>query len=66
MWLMWNLIFVRSVIVLALVQDRCTVCAERTVHSKIILDAIDGLLGDEAQLEARFSPFGDYTNLDVR
>jgi hypothetical protein len=24
------------------------------------------LLGDEAQLEARFSPFGDSANLDAR
>jgi hypothetical protein len=25
-----------------------------------------GLLGDEAQLEARFGPFGDSTTLDAR
>jgi hypothetical protein len=24
------------------------------------------LLGDEAQVEARFSPYGDSTNLDAR
>jgi hypothetical protein len=24
------------------------------------------LLGDEAQVESRFSPFGDSTNLDAR
>jgi hypothetical protein len=29
-------------IVLTLMQDRCTVCAERTVCSEIILDALDG------------------------
>jgi hypothetical protein len=28
--------------VLASVQDKCTVCAERTTGSKIILDAHDG------------------------
>jgi len=28
--------------VLVLVQDRCTVCAERTIGSEIILDAPDG------------------------
>ena len=27
--------------VLVLVQERCTVCAERTISSKIILDAPD-------------------------
>ena len=29
--------------VLVLVQDRCTVCAERTIGSEIILDAPDGI-----------------------
>jgi hypothetical protein len=29
-------------IVLTLIQDRCTVCAERTVGSEIVLDAPDG------------------------
>ena len=29
-------------VVLVLVQDRCTVCAERTIGSEIILDAPDG------------------------
>ena len=28
--------------VLVLVQDRCTVCAERTMGSEIVLDAPDG------------------------
>jgi hypothetical protein len=29
-------------IVLILTQDRCVVCVERTIGSKIVLDAIDG------------------------
>ena len=29
-------------IVLILTQDRCTVCVERTIGSKIILDALNG------------------------
>jgi hypothetical protein len=49
-----------------LVQDWCTVCAKRTISTKILMDAPDGLLGEEAQLEACFSPFGDSTNLDKR
>ena len=49
-----------------LVQDRCTVCAKRTIGSNIVSDAPDVLLGDEAQLEARFGPFGDSANLDAR
>jgi hypothetical protein len=36
------LTFVRSVIVLILMQDMCRVCAERTTGSEIILDAPDG------------------------
>ena len=28
--------------VLVSVQDRCTVCAKRTIGSEIILDALDG------------------------
>ena len=46
------------------VQDRCAVCAEHTIGSEIILDAPVVLLGDEAQLEATFGPFGDSANLD--
>ena len=33
---------VRLDMVLVLVQDRCTVCAKRTIGSEIILDAPDG------------------------
>ena len=29
-------------IVLILTQDRCSVCAERTIRSEIVLDAPDG------------------------
>ena len=35
------LVSVNLEIVLILMQDRCTVCAERTIGSKIILDAPD-------------------------
>ena len=38
----WKLISVHLEIVLILTQDRCTVCAERTIGSEIILDAPDG------------------------
>jgi hypothetical protein len=40
----WKLVLVRleKKIVLILIQDRCTVCAKRTVDSEIILDASDG------------------------
>ena len=42
------------------------VCARRTIGTVIVLDASMELLGDEAQVEARFSPFGDSSNLDAR
>ena len=53
--------------VLVLVQDRCTVCAKRTIISDIVYRThLMVLLGDDAQLEARFSPFGDSANFDAR
>jgi hypothetical protein len=38
----WKLVSVRFKIVLILTQNRCIVYAERTICSKIILDAPDG------------------------
>ena len=64
--LKWNLVSVCLDIVLVLVQDRCTVCNKRTIGSEIVLDAPMILLGDEAQVESRFSLFGDSANLDAR
>jgi hypothetical protein len=40
--LKWKLVSVCLDTVLILIQDTCTVCAERTVGSEIILDAPDG------------------------
>ena len=40
--LKWKLDSVNLEIVLILTQDKCTVCAERTIGSKIILDAPNG------------------------
>jgi hypothetical protein len=53
-------------IVLTLTQDRCSVCVERTIGSKIILDAPMVLLGDEAHMHADFGLFGHRANLDTR
>ena len=39
---MWNLISVSLETVFLSVQDRCMVCAKRTVGSEIVLDAPDG------------------------
>ena len=51
---------------LVLVEDRCTVCAKCTIGSDIVFNVPMVLLGEEAQLEAPFSPFGDSANLDAR
>ena len=57
---------VRLEMVLVLVQDRCTVCAKHTMAQKSFWTHQMVLLGDEAQTEARFGPFGDSANLDSR
>ena len=38
----WKLVSVLSEIVLILMEDRCTVCVERTIGSEIILEAPEG------------------------
>ena len=57
---------VRLEMVLVLVQDWCTVCAKRTMGQISFRTHPMVLLGDEAQLGARFGPFGDSANLDAR
>ena len=64
MWVMWNPTSFRLETVLVLVQDRCTVCANRTIGSDITHPVV--LLGDEGQLASRFGPFGESGNLDAR
>jgi len=63
---MWNLDLVRLEAVFESVQDRCTVCAKRTIGSETFWTHPMVLLGDEAQVEARFGPFGDIANPDAR
>ena len=63
---MWNLVSIRLEIVLVLVQDRCTVCAERTIGSKIVLDAPDGTPRCVGLVESRFGPFGDSVCVGAR
>ena len=63
---MLNHVLVRLEMVLVSVQDRCMVCAKRTIGLEIILDALMVLLGDEAQVEARFGLFGDSVSLSAR
>ena len=63
---MWNFNSVRLKKVLVSVQDRCMVCAKRTIGPETVLDAPMVLLGDEAQVQACFGMFRDSTNLDAR
>jgi hypothetical protein len=64
--LKWKLILVHLEIMLILTQDRCTVFAEPTIGSKIVLDAPDGILGDVGHVESRFGPFQDSVSVDAR
>ena len=43
-WVTGNLVSIDLEIVLVLVQDRCTVFAECTIGSEIVLDSPDGTL----------------------
>ena len=58
-WVLCNLVLVRLGTVLALIQDRCTVCAKHTIGSEIVLDAPMVLLGDVGHVESHIGPFGD-------
>jgi hypothetical protein len=63
---MWNLVSVYLETMLVSVQDSWTVRTKRNLPSEINMDAPDGLLGDEAQVEARYGPIGDGAKLDAR
>ena len=63
---MSNHVSVRLEMVLVSVQDRCMVCAKHNIGSEIVLDAPMVLLGDKAQVEARFGLFRDSSSLDAR
>ena len=64
--IIWNLASVEFEIVLVLVQDSCMVGAQCTIGSEIVWKSPMVLLGEEAQVNARFGLFGDSANLDER
>ena len=66
MWVKWKIILFHLETVLILVQNRCMVCAKCCIGLDIVFNAPMVLLGDEAQVEAPFSPFGDSAKLDAR
>ena len=53
-------------IVVILTQDGCTVCAERTIGSEIVLDAPDGTPWRRGHVEYCFGPFGDGVSVGAR
>ena len=65
-WLKWKLISVLEEIVLILTQDRCTVCVERIIGSKIVWTHRMELLGDMGHVESHFFLFGDSVSLGAR
>ena len=65
-WVMLNLVSIHLETVLVWLQDRCTVCAKHTMAQKSFWTHQMVLVGDEAQVEGRFGPFGDSANLDSR
>ena len=56
---MSNHVSVRLEMVLMSVQDRCMICAKRTIGLENGLDATMVLLGGEAQVQACFGLFRD-------
>jgi hypothetical protein len=60
------LVLVCLEIVLILMQDRCTVCVEHTIGSKIVLDARMDLRHDISHVESHFNPFGDTISVSAR
>ena len=61
-----KLVSVHLDIVPILRQDRCIVCAERTIGSEIILATPDDTPRDEGQVKAHFSLFRDSGNIAAR
>ena len=63
---MSNHISVRMETVLVSAQDRCMVCAKRTIGSESFWTHPMVLLGDVALVEAHFGLFGDSANVDAK
>ena len=65
-WVVWNLVSVHLEIVSVSMQDRCRVCAKRTIGSEIILDAPNGTPGDVRHVESCFGLFGGSVSVGAR
>jgi hypothetical protein len=60
------LVLVRLEILLFITQDRCLVCTERTIGSKITLDTPDTTPSDLGLVESDFGPFGESLSIGAR
>ena len=65
-WVIWNLASFRLETVLVSGHDRCMVHARRTTGLETFWMHPMVPLGDEAQVEVLFGPFGDSAILDAR
>ena len=63
---MWNLVSVHLETVLVSVQDSSTDRGNRTIGSESFWKHPMVPLGDEAQVDARFNPFGDSVSVGAR
>ena len=63
---MSNHVWIHLEMVLVSLPDSCKVCAKHTMAQKSFWTHQIVLLGDEAQVEARFGLFGDSANVDAR
>ena len=63
---MWILGLVHLEVVLASVEDKCTVCTNCTIGSEIILDAPDGIVGYVGHVKSCFGAFGDGVSVGAR
>ena len=61
-WVMSNLVLIHLETGLVSLQDRCKVCSKHTKAPKSFWTHQMVLLGDEAQVEVHFGPFGDSAN----
>ena len=65
-WVMGNLVSICLEMVLVSLQDRCMVCTKHTMAQKSFCMHSMVSLDDEAQVEARFQPFGHSANIEAR
>jgi hypothetical protein len=63
---MWNVVLVRLEIELASVQERSTVCVERSKAQKSFWMHPMELIGDVGHVESCFGPFEDGVSVHAR